>query len=172
MIIAPEKVVALSYELSVSGSTAPKRTIETVDKDHPFYFLVGHSGLPEAFEQQLLGKSAGTSFDFTIDMMDAYGIIEQDAIMDIPSAIFTDASGKFDEENVTVGKYLYLEDENGQQHRGKVIGIATETVKMDFNHPLAGFDLHFTGQVELVRDAEASELSHGHAHGPDGHHHH
>jgi FKBP-type peptidyl-prolyl cis-trans isomerase SlyD len=171
MHIAPEKVVALSYELSISGSQVPKRVIETVEKANPFYFLVGHSGLPEAFEQQLLGKAAGEAFDFTIDMMDAYGVIEQEAIMDLPNAIFTDPSGKFDAENVSVGKYLYLEDENGQQHRGKVIGLGSDTVTMDFNHPLAGFDLHFTGTIELVRAAQPEELSHGHAHGPGAHHH-
>jgi FKBP-type peptidyl-prolyl cis-trans isomerase SlyD len=172
MTISSEKVVALSYELSISATDVPQRVIESVDKANPFYFLVGHSGLPEAFEQQLAGKAAGDNFTFTIDMMDAYGPIEQDAIMDLPNAIFTDQNGKFDSENVSIGKYLYLEDDNGQQHRGKVIGLKSETVTMDFNHPLSGFDLHFSGTVESVREAEEAELAHGHAHGPDGHHHH
>jgi FKBP-type peptidyl-prolyl cis-trans isomerase SlyD len=43
---------------------------------------------------------------------------------------------------------------------------------MDFNHPLAGYDLHFIGEVLDVREASAEEIDHGHVHGPGGHHHH
>jgi FKBP-type peptidyl-prolyl cis-trans isomerase SlyD len=42
---------------------------------------------------------------------------------------------------------------------------------MDFNHPLAGKELHFEGEVLDVRSASQEELDHGHVHGPGGHHH-
>lgn len=42
---------------------------------------------------------------------------------------------------------------------------------MDFNHPLAGKDLQFKGDVIDVRKAEENEIEHGHVHGPGGHHH-
>jgi FKBP-type peptidyl-prolyl cis-trans isomerase SlyD len=42
---------------------------------------------------------------------------------------------------------------------------------MDFNHPLAGKNLHFIGSVLSIRDASAEELDHGHVHGEGGHHH-
>ena len=54
---------------------------------------------------------------------------------------------------------------------GEVIEIGDETVKMDFNHPLAGEALNFTGSVLAVREATAEELDHGHVHGEGGHHH-
>jgi len=34
-------------------------------------------------------------------------------------------------------------------------------VTMDFNHQMAGKDLHFTGEILLVRDATAEELTNG-----------
>ena len=34
---------------------------------------------------------------------------------------------------------------------------------------MAGQDLHFKGKIMEVREATADELSHGHAHGMDGH---
>lgn len=53
-----------------------------------------------------------------------------------------------------------------------VVDEITEThIRMDFNHPLAGQDLRFKGTVLDIRDASAEELSHGHVHGPHGHHH-
>lgn len=171
MNIAPEKVVGLRFDLHVSNGTTERQLMESANEANPFYFLVGHSGLPFEFENALIGLEAGKSFDFTVGMLDAYGPMEPEAVMDIPNAVFTDQSGQFDRENVSIGKYLYLEDEEGQQHRGKVIGLGADTVKMDFNHPLAGFDLHFSGAVLEVRDAAAEELAHGHVHGPGGHHH-
>ena len=39
------------------------------------------------------------------------------------------------------------------------------------NHPLAGEALTFDIEIVDVRAASAEELSHGHAHGPGGHHH-
>ena len=41
---------------------------------------------------------------------------------------------------------------------------------MDFNHPLAGKELFFTGKIIEVREATTEEISHGHIHG-QGHHH-
>jgi FKBP-type peptidyl-prolyl cis-trans isomerase SlyD len=35
---------------------------------------------------------------------------------------------------------------------------------------MAGVDLHFKGNILNVRPATPEELSHGHAHGADGHH--
>jgi FKBP-type peptidyl-prolyl cis-trans isomerase SlyD len=49
----------------------------------------------------------------------------------------------------------------------------TETeIEIDGNHPMAGRDLYFAIEITEVREATAEELSHGHVHGPGGHHHH
>jgi len=55
---------------------------------------------------------------------------------------------------------------------GRVLSINDKEVEMDFNHPLAGHDLHFIGEVLDVREATQEELEHRHVHGPGGHHHH
>ena len=52
-----------------------------------------------------------------------------------------------------------------------VAHVGLETVKLDFNHPMAGVDLFFTGHVDGVRDADPTELEHGHVHGAGGHQH-
>jgi FKBP-type peptidyl-prolyl cis-trans isomerase SlyD len=43
--------------------------------------------------------------------------------------------------------------------------------EIDTNHPLAGQTLTFDIEIVEVRAASPEELSHGHAHGPGGHHH-
>jgi len=64
-----------------------------------------------------------------------------------------------------------MQDENGNPVEGRVLAIKDKTLVMDFNHPLAGQDLYFSGQIIEVREASAEELSHGHVHGNGGHHH-
>jgi FKBP-type peptidyl-prolyl cis-trans isomerase SlyD len=48
--------------------------------------------------------------------------------------------------------------------------IENDKVRLNFNHPLAGKELHFAVKVVGVRDATTEEKEHGHAHGP-GHQH-
>jgi FKBP-type peptidyl-prolyl cis-trans isomerase SlyD len=52
-----------------------------------------------------------------------------------------------------------------------VTEVGLETVTVDANHPLAGVELNFAVEIVEVRDASDEELSHGHVHGPGGHHH-
>jgi FKBP-type peptidyl-prolyl cis-trans isomerase SlyD len=37
-------------------------------------------------------------------------------------------------------------------------------IKMDFNHPLAGEELYFSGKILNVRVATKQETEHGHVH--------
>jgi FKBP-type peptidyl-prolyl cis-trans isomerase SlyD len=52
-----------------------------------------------------------------------------------------------------------------------VTHITGDMVTLDGNHPLAGKHLNFDVEIAAVRAATEEELSHGHVHGPDGHHH-
>jgi FKBP-type peptidyl-prolyl cis-trans isomerase SlyD len=52
-----------------------------------------------------------------------------------------------------------------------VAAITKESVTVDFNHVMAGKTLRFAVEVVEIRDAAPEELSHGHVHGPGGHHH-
>jgi FKBP-type peptidyl-prolyl cis-trans isomerase SlyD len=52
-----------------------------------------------------------------------------------------------------------------------VTEVGDDNVTVDGNHPLAGTQLNFDVKVIDVRDATTEEVDHGHAHGPEGHHH-
>ena len=100
-----------------------------------------------------------------------YGKRDEQHVVQIPVEAFHNEDGKFDHENVKVDVTLPMQDNEGNRLYGKVMEVNDEHVKMDFNHPLAGTDLHFTGEVLEIRPATVDELAHGHVHGEHGHHH-
>ena len=93
-----------------------------------------------------------------------------DAIVELGLDVFK-VDGKVDTNVVAVGKMVPMQDQSGNPLRGIVIEMNDQSVKMDFNHPLAGKELNFTGKVVEVREADENEIAHGHVHGPDGHQH-
>jgi len=170
MKIEKNKVVSLTYELSTTDPSGKNVLIEKTDKEHPMVFLFGHSGLPEKFEAELDGLKEGDQFKFVLESEEAYGDFENEAVVRLPLDIFKQ-EGKFEKADFPIGKFVPMSDPEGNIMQGKVLEVTDNDIKMDFNHPLAGMNLHFTGAVINVRDASEEEISHGHVHGAGGHHH-
>jgi FKBP-type peptidyl-prolyl cis-trans isomerase SlyD len=173
MIVEYNKVVSVSYSLHVPEEEEGfgEELVEQTSNDNPFVFLFGSSGLIEEFESNLAGKKAGDSFDFFISSANAYGDYDHDKLADIPIGAFKGEDGELDTEMVQIGNELPMVDNEGKRLVGIVEEVTDSVVRMDFNHPLAGSDLHFTGYVLNVREATPEEISHGHVHGPHGHEH-
>lgn len=166
MIIEKNKVVSLTYELETDG-----QMVEKVNTDKPMTFLFGSGQLLQSFEKNIDGLKNEDEFEFTLKSDEAYGSYSLEMITDIPLNIFKDEQGNVMTNILKQGEYIPLQDDQGRVHNGKVIEIGTETVKMDFNHPLANKDLTFKGKVVEIREATAEEINHGHVHGPGGHQH-
>jgi FKBP-type peptidyl-prolyl cis-trans isomerase SlyD len=170
MKISENTVVSLSYELKVQDETGEHVLVETAEQEHPMVFLFGTGSLPDKFEEYLTGKEEGEEFKFKLEAEEGYGHPDENAIVNIPKAVF-EVEGQIDEEMLKVGNFLPMSDSEGNQLQGKVEEITDTEVKMNFNHPLAGMAMFFEGKVEKVREATEDEISHGHAHGEGGHHH-
>lgn len=170
MKIGNNTVVTVTYDLHTSvNDDSTHNFIETADKNSPMEFLFGIGGMIPAFEDNLTGKIAGDKFEFSIKAADAYGDFDEEALVTISLDIFK-VDGKVDFEMLKPNMFIPMSDNEGNQLNGRVIGVVGEEVSMDFNHPLAGQDLHFSGEVISVRLATADETAHGHVHnGQHGH---
>lgn len=159
MIIEPKKVVTLTYHLTVKNELGTEEISiqETSEKD-PFIFLFGAGQLIPGFEKAIQGKVAGDSFDFWIPAQEAYGERKLENIIPFPIEHFLNESGQFDAEHIKVGNYIQLMDQQGNQFMAKVHHVGLEQVTLDFNHELAGKDLHFAGKIVHVRPATQEEL--------------
>ncbi len=161
MTISNEKVVTLVYQLKVDNSKGD--IVETVKEDKPFVFLYGAGFMLPKFEENLNGLKANEKFEFTLKSEDAYGMASEDAVMDLPKNTF-EVDGKIEEGLLAEGNVIPMQNNEGQKFNGVVVEIGDENVKIDFNHPLAGDDLHFTGNIIEVREATKEEIEHGHVH--------
>jgi FKBP-type peptidyl-prolyl cis-trans isomerase SlyD len=168
MQIEKNKVVSLTYELKYDSALG--ETIEVADKRDPLIFLFGNGGMLPKFEENLSKMKSGDHFEFLLSKDDAYGDFTDEAIVELSKDIFL-IEGEIDDEMLKPGSFIPMQDQDGHPLQGKVISVDEKNVKMDFNHPMAGKNLHFTGEIVEVRDASDEELSHGHVHGHGGHQH-
>ncbi len=171
MQIEPRTVVSLTYELRVNDQESNEpELIEKVESDQPLVFLYGIGNMLEKFEQNLSGMKQGEAFAFSLNPEEGYGEVNDEAVVPLPMQIF-EVDGVVDTEMVKEGNLLPMMDQDGNHMQGRVLEITGETVLMDFNHPLAGMNLHFSGKIIGVREATLEELTHRHVHGPGGHDH-
>jgi FKBP-type peptidyl-prolyl cis-trans isomerase SlyD len=158
MKVSTNKFVSASYDLYVGGEEGKDQELmEKATAEKPLSFIFGTGMMLEAFENNLSGFSEGDTFDFTLDSKDAYGEYIDEQVVDIPRSVF-EVDGKIDEDVIFENNIVPMMDQNGNRLDGTVASIGEENIKMDFNHPLAGEDLHFIGKVLVVREASEEEV--------------
>lgn len=158
MNIQPKSVVTLTYRLNIKDEQGNEILFQETDPKDPFIFLCGAGQLIPAFEKQLFNKVSGDTFDFWIPANEAYGERKLENIIPFPIHHFLDEQGKLNTEVFQVGNIIQLMDANGNEMLAKIHHVGLEEVTLDFNHDLAGKDLHFTGSIIFVRPATSYEL--------------
>jgi FKBP-type peptidyl-prolyl cis-trans isomerase SlyD len=155
MEIESNRMVSLIYELREGNSEG--RVIEALEESRPMTFIYGSGKLLPSFESQLLSLEKGDNFTFILDTTSAYGERREDLIINLTPSIFEN-DGKRDENICKVGNVVPMMDTNGNSLTGTIIEISDTYIKMDFNHPMAGADLWFSGSIMDVREATDDEL--------------
>jgi FKBP-type peptidyl-prolyl cis-trans isomerase SlyD len=153
-------VVSMEYTLHVDGEK-----IDSSEGQDPLQFLVGYGNIISGLEHEMMGMKIGDSRDVVVQPAEAYGEFDEDAFMDVPR-------GQFPKDMpLEEGLELTVRDDTGQSRYARVEAIEGENVTLNFNHPLAGDELHFNVKVVGLREPTAEELGHGHVHQNGGHHH-
>jgi FKBP-type peptidyl-prolyl cis-trans isomerase 2 len=100
---------------------------------------VGVGALIKGFDDGLIGMKVGEKKTIDISPEMAYGIYDQTKVIEVPKQQLIDA-------NIPVVPGVTVNSSAGQ---GKIIAVSadTQTVKIDFNHPLAGKTLHFDVEI-------------------------
>ena len=160
MNISPNKVVCIHYTLRDEAGTV----LDSSSGRAPLAYLHGRGNLVPGLEAALEGKSAGTSFEVAVAPEQGYGIRDERLVQIVPRTKFGDAA------EITPGMQFKANGSGGARVV-TVMRVERDLVTVDANHPLAGKTLCFQVEITEIRRATREELTHGHVHGPGGHHH-
>jgi FKBP-type peptidyl-prolyl cis-trans isomerase SlyD len=155
------KVVSFHYTLTDAKGTQ----LESSHDDEPLSYLEGVGQIIPGLENALHGLKKGDKKSVHVKAADGYGEHDPEAIVEVPRA-------QLPKKDIVVGDQFHADSGQGHTQVVVVTGLTDTHAIVDGNHPLAGQDLNFDVEILDVRDATKEELTHGHAHGPGGHHDH
>lgn len=148
-----DMVVSMDYVLTVDGD------VLDASQGEPLSFLQGHGNIISGLEEAMYGMTLGDTQDVQVAPVDGYGEHDPENYETVPRDMFPD------DLQLQIGMMLNMRDqETDEVYKAYVKEVASDTVLLDFNHPLAGKTLHFSVEVVGLRSATAEEIAHGHVH--------
>lgn len=158
--MSARRVVSFHYTLRDPSG----RVLDSSAGGEPVSYLEGAGQIIDGLDEQLRFAAAGEKSRVTVPAKKAYGERDPAQIQRVKRSLLP-VDGE-----LKVGDQFQA----GQDRYAPVVTVAAiegDEVLLDANHPLAGVDLTFDVEITAVREPTASELEHGHAHGPGGHEH-
>jgi FKBP-type peptidyl-prolyl cis-trans isomerase SlyD len=159
--VADNVVVSLDYVLTLDDD----REVDRSDKDAPMEYLHGFNNIVPGLENELNGMTVGDKKEVIVKPEFGYGERDPDGLTEFPRDTFPSSL------NLEIGEPVMMrEKEGGESFQAYVTELRTDTILLDFNHPLAGETLHFRIRIAGLREPTSEELTHGHVHNPDHKH--
>ncbi|HRQ84906.1 MAG TPA: peptidylprolyl isomerase [Flavobacteriales bacterium] len=156
MKITHGTVVSFHYTLTDDSG----EVLDSSQGHEAFTYLQGGQMIVPGLEAQMDGKAKGDKFKAVVTPDQGYGEFNKELLQRVPL-------DRFGGQQVEVG----MQFQAGEHGVVTVEEVTGTDVLVNGNHQLAGVTLHFEVEVTEVRQATAEEVSHGHVHGPGGHHH-
>ncbi|MCI6252511.1 MAG: peptidylprolyl isomerase [Bacteroidales bacterium] len=151
------KYITVAYELYTDNEKGIHELVEKAPVEHPFQFITNMGVALDAFEAKVAALAEGENFDFTLTADEAYGPYEEAHVIDLDKEVFC-IDGRFDKNTIYPGNVIPLVNADGNRFQGLILEVTDSKVKVDLNHPLAGKDLHFRGEVVTSRPATVAEI--------------
>ncbi len=139
-----------TVKVHYSGRLNDGTTFDSSEGRDPLEFKVGNGDVIKGFDEGVTGMSVGDKKTVHIPANEAYGQKDDNRIVEFPRENFP---ADLEPE---VGMQLNMTNGSGQVIPVVIIGVGTESVTLDANHPLAGEDLIF--DIELVDIAGGSRI--------------
>jgi len=158
MIVEKNKAVTINYRLTDDSG-------QLVDEssDGSFCYLHGYDNIVPGLENTITGKQKGDTFSAKVAPEDGYGLRDESRVETVSKDMFPS------DEEITPGMEFHAEGPNKELMTITILEVnKDDTIKIDGNDALAGMTLNFDIEIVSVRDADATEISHGHIHAEEG----
>jgi len=149
--VADGRIVCLDYTLRLDN----EEVVDSSEDREPIEFVQGQRQIVPGLEQELYGMEVGEKKEVVVEPKAGYGERNPEANQDVPRDAFQEGV------EIEEGMPIQVSDESGRTATAFVSEINEESVKLDFNHPLAGETLHFDVEVVDVREATPENLAGG-----------
>lgn len=143
-IAAPGDALSLRYALRLGDGT---EILSNLDDPEPDRLTLGDGTLAPQLEQWLIGLTVGERHVFLLEPEQAFGLSQPELIHSLPRAeVETDGP-------LRVEALIEFTTADGQTLTGHILEVSEDTVRVDFNHPLADLPIEF--EVEIVQFHES-----------------
>jgi len=159
--VADNVVVSLAYVLSLDNG----EEIDRAERTEPLEYIHGAGQIIPGLEKALVGSNTGDQMNVVLQPADGYGERNPQEVAEVDRKNFPSDLALSEGYPVSV-----TNRQSGEKMIAYISEIQSETVTLDFNHPLAGEVLHFSVEVLDLRYASKDELAHGHVHAPGADH--
>ena len=149
--VAADLVVTLEYTVRLEDG----KLVDSTGHCGPITIMVGAGQLFPALEDRILGLRAGETRACRIPPEDAYGTWHEELVRTIPRDRLAP------DLELTVGQDYRLQGPDGKPRRFRVLEVADDVVRADFNSPYAGQALEATVTVVSVRAPTPDEERRG-----------
>lgn len=116
----------------------------TKTSGNPSWMVLGEGHFSDAFEDNLIGNTEGDNLQFELEAVDAFGISNPDQIH------FMEISQFPQDIELKLGTIVSFSQPDGGRVPGIIRSIEGASVKVDFNHPLAGQDVVFEIEIKQI----------------------
>lgn len=162
-IIEPGMYVALTYDLYDIAADGTETLLHQVTDEQPETMIYGVTpNVLEPLMTAIKGLEKGKEFTATISPAEGFGEYNEEMVRveNLPRQIF-EVDGKLDEKQIHAGANIFLQTNMGQEVPAVVLAVDDKnvSVRVDFNHPLAGRTIKLRGKVADLRPATADEIA-------------
>jgi FKBP-type peptidyl-prolyl cis-trans isomerase SlyD len=158
--IVKDQVVTFHYTLRDKDGNVLDQSVG----GDPLAYLHGHHNIIPGLEVHLTQKKVGEKLQVHVTPENGYGTYD-------PDKCFLIERAQLPKVDLQPGMALELHADDGETLLASVVAVDDKSVEVDANHPMAGKDLFFEVEIMDIRAASQEEITHGHVHGPGGHHH-
>ena len=151
MNIERDKIVTIQYVLTrqSDGKRLAKNEKLTV-------YMHGYNTIPVGLEEGLDGKAKGERFAIDVPAFQAYGMRRDGYVERVPIKYLSKV-GEGAIKSCSIVRFTLNDD----VIEGTVLKMGKFSAEVDMNHPFAGEDIHFKGEVLNIREPSAEELANG-----------
>jgi len=147
MNIQDNAYVELEYSLTLNSGDV----VDSSTPEKPLGFIFGAHQIVPGLEKKLQGMATGESATLVVEPSEAYGVRDEELVKELPRQHFPEGM------DIQAGMIFQASTPGGPATM-RVLEVADDNIKADFNHPMAGETLTFDVKVLNVREATAEEL--------------